>query len=68
MKKYEYKSITIESRFRDQGEIDAMDKVLNDSGEKGWELVSTTSLANSTWDEGKTTAILMTFRREKKSR
>jgi len=42
-----------------------LDKAINGSAEKGWELSATTPLANNIWDHGKTSGIILTFKREK---
>lgn len=63
MPNFEYKSIIVAGKFRDEADLVNLDKNINASAEKGWELVSTASVANSNWDYGKTSGILLIFRR-----
>ena len=65
MHNYEYKSIHLPGKFRSKDDMDRLDKAINGSAEKGWELSATTPLANNIWDHGKTSGIILTFKREK---
>jgi|GEM_PF-3171569 len=64
MKTHEYKTLLMKSNFRSRADVVEMDRIINDSAGKGWELVTTTSIGNSVWNEGKTNGMLLTFRRE----
>jgi len=64
MKTHEYKTIRMESKFRSKGDVPELDRIINESAANGWELVTTSPLATSIWDYGKTNALLLTFRRE----
>ena len=63
MKRYEYKSVNFGNKLKNQY-LNELDKTLNEAGAKGWELVATTPVSNSFWTDGKTTHIVLTFRRE----
>lgn len=65
MHRYEYKSLHLSGKFRSKEDLDQLDKTINDFAAKGWELSATTALANSIWHEGKTSGIILTFKREK---
>ncbi|TXF86014.1 DUF4177 domain-containing protein [Neolewinella aurantiaca] len=67
MHNYEYKSLYVPGKFKGREDINLFDKTINDSAAKGWELSATTPLANSIWDHGKTSGVILTFRREKKA-
>lgn len=62
---YEYSTLLVDTNAKNGDDRNGMDKVINDSAEKGWELVTYTSVANNWTGYGATTGILMTFRREK---
>lgn len=66
MHNYEYKSLHLPGKFRHAEDLKRLDRTINDSAANGWELSATTPLANSMWDYGKTSGIVLTFRREKK--
>lgn len=68
MSKYEHKSLIYSTKFRSATDTAAFDKIINDSANNGWEFVSATSLATNMWDHGKTSGVLLTFRREKSYR
>lgn len=61
---YEYSTLLFESNAKNGEKRKKMDKLINDSAAKGWELVTYTAVANSWTGYGATTGILMTFRRE----
>ena len=63
MQNYEYKSIIVKGKFRESGDVNNIDKSINESAANGWELVTATALANNMWDHGKTNGILLTFKR-----
>jgi hypothetical protein len=63
MPNYEYKSILVAGKFRDDADLKRLDQNINSALEKGWELVSSTAVANSNWDYGKTSGIVLTFKR-----
>ncbi|MTB52817.1 DUF4177 domain-containing protein [Lewinella sp. W8] len=63
MPNFEYKSIIVSGKFRDDADLVHLDKNINSAAEKGWELVSTTAVAHNLWDHGKTSGIVLTFRR-----
>lgn len=65
MPNYEYKSLHVPGKFRSSEEITKLDKIINESAEEDWELSATTPVANSNWERGNTSAIILTFRREK---
>jgi hypothetical protein len=65
MTTYEYKSLHLPGKFKRKEDLSRFDQVINDSAAKGWELSATTPLANNIWDHGKTSGIILTFKREK---
>lgn len=65
MTNYEYKSIVYSTKFRSATDTQEFDQIINNSAAEGWEFVTATSLATNLWDHGKTSGILLTFRREK---
>ena len=65
MTKYEYRSIAVPGKFKKQRDLDQLDKVINESAAKGWELVTYAAVAHSQWNYGLTSAIVATFRRPK---
>lgn len=64
MHNYEYSSLSVDTNAKNGDKRKELDKVINDAAAKGWELVTYTALANSWTGYGRTTEILMTFRRE----
>lgn len=64
MPNYEYKSTVFSTRFRSKTDTADFDSILNQHAAKGWEFVSATALATSLWDHGKTSGLLLTFRRQ----
>lgn len=66
MPHYHYKSFAYDGNLRGKDELTNFDDILNDAASRGWELVATTPVANSLWTEGETTAVIMTFRKEKR--
>lgn len=67
MKSYEYKTLRMKTKFRSSKDVTEMDRVINESAAKGWELVTTTTLSSGTFSDGKTNGMLLTFRRETKA-
>ncbi len=65
MTTYEYKSLHLPGKFKRKEDLSRFDQVINDSAAKGWELSATPPLANNIWDHGKTSGIILTFKREK---
>lgn len=63
---FEYKSIRLRSNLKRDTDLTTLDGTINDSAKAGWELVATTPVAYSMWDYGKTTSVVLTFRRPKK--
>ena len=64
MKTHEYKTLRMSTSFRSQADLIEMDRIINESATKGWELVTTTAFGNSIWSYGKTNGMLLTFRRQ----
>lgn len=64
MPNYEYKSTVFSAKFRTKTDTADFDKILNENATKGWEFVSATALATNMWDHGKTSGVLLTFRRQ----
>jgi len=64
MPKHEYKSIVYSSKFRSATDTKEFDNIINESAARGWEFITATSLATNMWDHGKTSGILLTFRRQ----
>lgn len=64
MQKYEYKSLVFSTKFRSESDTTKFDAILNNNADKGWEFISATSLATNMWDHGKTSGVLLTFRRD----
>ena len=64
---YEYKTVSLSGKYKKQQDIDVLDKTLNDAAGKGWELVTISDVANNWSDHGKTSGLLITFRRVKES-
>lgn len=61
MKKLEYKTIEVQtSGFMTQINVEETDKILNETGQEGWELVSTVPCTIG----GGTTRLYYTFKRE----
>jgi hypothetical protein len=65
MHNYEYKSLHVPGKFKSKEALTRFDNIINESAEKGWELCTTTPLANNMWDHGKTSGVILTFRKEK---
>jgi hypothetical protein len=62
MRTYEYKSILVKGKFKNQASVSGLDKVINAAAADGWELVSTAARANNYWNHGHTSGVLLTFR------
>jgi hypothetical protein len=61
MKKYEYKTQVVNTTKNMETDVSEIDRVLNEMGQKGWELIET---ATANMDVGFTKSIFCFFKRE----